>query len=178
MTVEPTVTQSGNTEVTTPPAAGTFTQDQVNAMLADERRKEQAKQKEATDKARRETEEANKAKQGEFQSLAEQRAARITELEAAEGSKTERLTALEVEIKAQTDARLKLLPQEIRDMKPETDDPLVVYRWLTRAEQAASKLTGQKPANPGTPPGPRNGSGAPSSAAGDVLAQKRSSGIY
>jgi hypothetical protein len=160
--------------------AGTLTQEQFNAALAAERRKWKTDQEAATAKAQRDAEEAAKAKQGEFQSLAEQRAARIAELEATEAGKAERLTALETEIKQQTDARLKALPKEIAEMKPETDDPLIVYRWLARAEQAAAKLTGQQPPrNPGTPPGPRGGGVNPTAGAGgDTVAAKRASGDY
>jgi len=82
MPVEPTPTPTPEPEREQP----TLTQSQVNALLAEERRK-------ANEKAAREREQSeSKAKQdalkeqGEYKSLAEDRAARITELEAETGT--------------------------------------------------------------------------------------------
>ncbi len=176
-----TDTQAGNPAAepqTTTAAPGTFTQEQINTFIANEKRQWQSAQKAAADKIKADAEAAAAAEKGEFKTLAEQRAARIAELEATDGSRQERLTALEAEIKAQSDARLKALPKEIAEMKPETDDPLIVYRWLARAEQAAVKLTGaaQPIVNRGTPPGPRNSGAlavASNGPSNDVLAEKR-----
>lgn len=186
-----TATPSGDTEVVVtpevpqPPAGTTFTQDQLNAAIAKEKRIWQQQQKDAADKARQAAEEEAKVKQGEFQALAEQRAARIAELEGADRAKAERLGTLEQEITTQVEARVKLLPAEIVDMKPETDDPLVLYRWLPRAEAAAKKLAetpepAPPPRNPGTPPGPRGGSGivTTTTTPTDAIAAKRASGGY
>jgi hypothetical protein len=154
-----------------------FTQEQFNSALADERRKWKAAQDEAARKIKQDADDKAAQEKGEFEKLANDRQARITVLEQEQASAGEQLTALQEAMEKQIKARIRALPEELRDMIPETADVLTRYELVGKAEAAAAKLG--KPAIPSTPPGPR-GSGAqpPVGQAPDVTAQKRASGEY
>jgi hypothetical protein len=161
-----------------PPAssAATFTQDQFNTAMAEEKRKWKAQQDAAAERARKEAEDKAAQEKGEFEKLATDRATRITALEAEHTTAQEQLTKYQEEMERQIKARLKALPDEIKAMAPE-GDTLMRFAWLDKAEQAAQKLTATR--TPGTPPGPR-GSGAVPATNGtpDLIAQKKASGDY
>ncbi len=144
-----------------------FTQEELNALLAKER-------KETERRLKQQAEDDLKVKQGEFQSLAEQKAARVAELEAAKQTTEDRLAAISEAMTRQAEARLKALPAEIKAMAPE-GDVLALYTWLEKAETAAQKLTTQKTALAGTNTGPSGtGSGVTGTTNNaDLIAEKR-----
>lgn len=174
---QPSVQQGTGTQ---PDTSGDrrFTQDEINAILAREKKQWRADEDTKIARARQQADDEAKAKQGEFQALADQRATKITELEAKSQGAEERLTAISEAMEKQAKARMKALPEEIRAMAPE-GDVLALYTWLEKAEAAAAKLGTQAPRPNGTPPGPR-GTGAASvvSNTADLIAQKRASGDY
>lgn len=163
----------------TPPAAtqeaSRFSQDQLNTLLAEEKRKWKQQHDEAARKVRQEAEEAAAAQRGEFEKLATERASRIAALETDLASRDARITALTEEIERQSKARLRALPEEIRAMAPE-GDVLALYAWLGKAEAAAAKIGAPAPA--GTPPGPRGSGAAPLQTGDDLVARKRASADY
>lgn len=164
----------------TPPAptAGerVFTQAELNAFLAEERRKADEKRKADEARARAQAAEEAAAKAGEWQTVAEQRKA------AAEAAQAERdrLQAERDDLAAVVErtikARLKSLPDELAALAPE-GTPAQRLAWLENAEKAAAKLNaGAAPRTPGTPSGPRGigGQQTPLGATeADLLAQKR-----
>lgn len=164
---------SNPAEGTPSPAAPAFNQEQVNKMIAAERRKVEAELKRKAD------EQAAEAA-GQWQTLAEQRAAEVASLRTASETTQAQLTTALALIEAEAERRIKALPAEIRAMKPE-GDAIAIYSWLPKAETAASKLAGQ-PATPpaGTPAGPRGAGSAPSQAisASELIMRKRASGDY
>ena len=178
---DPTPQPAGNpaqpTEPTPaqPPASGaaSFTQEQLNAAIAEEKRKWKRQQDEAAAEVKRKADEEARIKAGEFESVANERATRITALEAEHTAASEQLTRYQEEMERQIKARLKVLPEEIRAMAPE-GDALTRFAWLEKAEAAAKTLTATR--TPGTPAGPR-GSGVAASGgaanADDLKAQKR-----
>lgn len=137
-------------------AGATFTQEQVNAFLAEERRKLQAQQKAAEQKARQEAADTAAAEQGKFRELADTREARIKDLEPQLTTTQERVAALEALIAKEIEEGIKDLPAELRAMKPD-GDVLVQRDWLSKARKAAQTLIQQR--TPGAPAGPR-GTGA------------------
>lgn len=108
-TVTPPVVEPPKPEPETP----TLTQSQVNALLAEERRKAGERATKDREQAEAKARESALAEQQKFQELAEQRAARITELE-SETARIETLTterdALLVEVQAMVDEDLKAAP--------------------------------------------------------------------
>ena len=183
MSDDTTATQTG-TSADTAPQAGeaapsstttdhprAFSQEDLNRILA-------ANKREWEKQAKRAADDAKAAAQGEFQTLAEQRAARIAELEQQATTAAAIVERYQAEVQAEVDARVKQLPQELRALQPD-GDPLVVYAWLKKAEAAASKLTAATAAH-ATPPGPAGTGGGPfvTATPADVIARKRASGIY
>lgn len=164
---------SNPAEGTPSPAAPAFNQEQVNKMIAAERRKVEAELKRKAD------EQAAEAA-GQWQTLAEQRAAEVVSIRtASEQLQTQLDTALAL-IAAEAERRIKALPVEIRAMQPE-GDAIALYGWLPKAEAAAQKLG--KPADApaaGTPAGPRGAGSAPngSISATELVNRKRASGDY
>lgn len=154
-----------------------FSQDELNAFLAREKAKWKSDQEAKIARERQQAEDDAKAKQGEYQTLADQRATRIAELETKSQSTDERLTALSEAMEKQAKAHMKALPEEIKAMAPQ-GDVLALYDWLEKAEVAAAKLTAQL-RTPGTPAGPKgNGQATATTSTSDLIAQKRASGDY
>ncbi|RTL01216.1 MAG: hypothetical protein EKK59_03335 [Neisseriaceae bacterium] len=178
---DPTPQPTGNSatpptpEAPASPAAATpptLTQEQVNAIIADERRKWKQQQDAIATKARQEAEEAAAASRGEFEKLASERAARIAQLETEHTTAAEQLAAYQSEMERQVKARLRALPEEIRAMAPD-GDALTRFAWLEKAEAAAAKLIAVVPTN-GTPAGPRGvGTAVAGATDTDLLAKKR-----
>lgn len=167
----------------TPPAsqseAPKFNQDDVNRMIADEKRKFKQQHDDAAAKVKRESDERAALEKGEFEKLASERGSRLEKAEAAALSGNERLAAFETEMERQFKARLKVLPDEIREMEPD-GDVLTRFAWLPKAEAAAVKLAGSIPPRPNlsSPSGPRGTGGSTATHAPDLAAQKRASGDY
>lgn len=142
--------------------------DEVNAALRtlqqQQAEREQA-EKQAADKAA--------AERGEFEKLASERGSRLAAIEAEHGTATQRLSAYEAEMEKQFKARLKVLPEAIREMAPE-GDVLTRYGWLDKAEGAAAKL-GTLASPRGTPGGPRGTGGTATASVtdADLIAEKR-----
>jgi hypothetical protein len=158
----------------TAPAPG-FTQDDVNRLLAEDRRKHAEKLKSEAEKIRLQTEETARAAAGQHEQLAAERAARITALEAEQATAQERATALTEAMELHIKTRLKALPEPIRALAP-TGDALMRFTWLAQAEEAAQQLAATTPPPTGTPTGPRPTTVAPP--AGDTVARMRSDPNY
>lgn len=167
----------------TPPSAqppaqsvATFTQEQLNAALAEEKRKWKRQQDEAAAEAKRKADEDAKAKAGEWEKLANERAARVTELEQADATAQERLAAYEGVLTAQIKARAKALPEAARAKLPD-GDPLAQLAWLDAVEAAVQAATPAVTKPVLRTPAGGTGSTAPQSAS-DLVAAKRASGDY
>lgn len=107
------------------------------------------------------------AQQGEWQTLAEQRAQELERLKPV----SEKAAALEAKIKASNDSRIQQLPEELRSVVPDFDDPVLVSEWL---DANLSKLTARTaPALDGGVTGDRGGKGAASLTADELAAAKR-----
>lgn len=178
MPEDPTVTQPGTAEVASPQAR-TFTQDELNAFLAEERRKLQQQQRDTDAKTKADAEAKAAEANGEFQKLANQRQADLDRLTAERTTEQEQLTAYRDEMERQVVERIRALPEELRTLDP-GGDALARFTWLGKAEAAAAKLTqAQQVRSPGTPPGPRGGMIASAGTTSEeILARKRASGIY
>lgn len=115
------------------PTGKTFSQDDVNKII--QKRLKEEKERAKTEK---ETEEA-KAK-GEFEKLASKFEAEAKDTQA----KYEALTAQHDELKDATNTLIatlsKGLPESIRELKPETDNPVELLKWLAKAQKIAGKL--------------------------------------
>lgn len=174
MSDDTTATQAGDSAEPTPGTPGTptprpLTQDDLNRILAAEKRKWQQQ-------AKRDADEAAAAAQGEYKTLAEQRAARIAELEQQSTDAAASLARYQAEVQQQIAARANALPEELRVLQPD-GDPLLVYRWLAKAEAAAQKLTAA--ATTGTPTGARGQrQDTTDISIADLAAAKRRSGVY
>lgn len=176
--VAPAPAQASTPEVQPPtvPSAA-FTQEQLNSAIAEEKRKWKQQQDAAIAEAGRKAAEAEAKQKGEFEKLATDRGARLETIEADYATLQERYTALTELIEKQAKGRIQALPDELRAMKPE-GDVTALLDWLGKAEIAASKLL-STPRSPGTPAGPRLGSGIGSyDSPAEILAQKRASGGY
>lgn len=145
------------TQAATPVVEVKFTQEDVDRIIRERLAEEKRRNETQAEKIKRQAEDEAKAKQGEYQALAEQRAARIAELEPV----AEQNTRLQELMERQIKDRLKNLPEEIRAMQPD-GDVLARFDWLSKAEAAAAKL--QAARSPGTPPGPKGNGAAPSGA--------------
>ncbi len=126
---------------------------------------------------RREQEERTAAdeqakQKGEWERLATERQARLEKIESELPTVASRAEAYAAAMEAQIKARVKALPEELRDLMPE-GDVLTRYDQLGKLEAAAAKLTLAPPAPRGTPPG--GGRTTPSSAPNmdAIIAEKR-----
>jgi hypothetical protein len=90
---------------------------------------------EALETARKADDERRLAEQQEWQKLAEQRAARITELEPLAKRVEEVQEALQATVKARVDR----IPEDLRGMVPEYDDPRKTLAWLDVNEARLSR---------------------------------------
>ena len=127
-----------------PTAGATLTQEQVNAILADEKRTWKRQQDEAAAKVKREAEEAAAKQAGEWEKLATTAATERDRVTAEHTTATERLTALTDAMEKQIKARIKALPDELQGLIPDTADVLTRYELIGKAEAAAAKLTGRQ----------------------------------
>jgi hypothetical protein len=89
--------------------------------------------------AEKKAEEERLAKQGEYQTLAEQRGQALEAMKA----RAERAAALEARIKADNEARIKSVPEAMRSLIPKYSDPVELAEWLG---ENIGKLTSAKPA--------------------------------
>lgn len=113
------------------PNTKTFTQDDVNRFVAEEKRKWKEKQ-----------DEADNEKKGEYKTLAEQRGTKIAELE----PQVERASRLAERWNTHIDTVIKDWPAEVKLTDPGTDDVEARLKWLDTYAPLAEKLSGtQKP---------------------------------
>lgn len=162
---------------TQPPVASSaaFTQEQLNAAIADEKRKWKQQQDQQVAEAKRVAAETEAAAKGEFEKLATERGTRLTALETEHTTTTAQLTAYQAAMEVQIKARVKALPEELRDLLVE-GDVLTRYEQLGKLEAAAAKLAPVAPTTPRqTPSGPRGPGSGPSVQPNnaDLLAEKR-----
>lgn len=173
----PGVDSGAGTSASTTAEGARFTQEDMNRVAAEERRKAEAAAKakfeaEAHAARTKAAEEAAK-RSGEWERLAgtyqAERDAKAAEHETLSGRHASLVEAVEGLLK---DA-LKELPEEIRALAPGGDDLAARLAWVKQARSAAAKLTSQRPT--GTPPGPRGigGQVAPLGADAAILNDKR-----
>lgn len=158
-----------------------FTQDQLNAAIAEEKRRWKKQQDDEAKELQRKADEAAAVQRGEFEKIANERGARATELEGQLEGTQAQLTALTEAMEKQIKARIKPLPDELREMIPESADVLTRYELVGKAELAAAKLSAIPPAPKpplGTPPGPRGSGTSNTTHTPDLVAQKRAGGEY
>jgi len=158
----------------TPPAveAPKFTQEDVNRILAEEKRNFKKAQDDSAAKIRRETEEKAALEKGEFEKLANERGSRLAQVEAEYTTTAERVSAYEAEMERQIKARLKALPEAIRDLDP-GGDMLTRFAWLPKAEALAASFAAAPPAPRQTPPGGRTSAAPAGNGLADIIAEKR-----
>jgi acyl-CoA reductase-like NAD-dependent aldehyde dehydrogenase len=170
------VTDPANPQ-TQPPVvpSAAFTQDQFNAAIAEEKRKWKQQQTAEVAEAARKAAETEAAAKGEFEKLATERGTRLQALEAEHTTTTTRADALATAMEAQIKARIKALPDELRDLLVD-GDVLTRYEQLGKLEAAAAKLVPAAPAprrdSPSGPRGPGSGP-TPQSNNADLIAEKR-----
>lgn len=157
-----------------------FTQDDLDRIAAKVRGEEKQKYETAQAVAAQAAEEAEAAKQGEFEKLANDRKVKLDELEPKVAAlETERDT-LKVTLAEIAEAELKALPKEVSDIAPaqraedkSLTNPLDVLAWLPKGKALAEKLNGQS-AVKGAKPSPRaNGSHGDPSADKQAIAEAR-----
>lgn len=101
-------------------------------------RKEAAKHRtaaNAAEKAKADAEAAALTEQGKFKDLFEKAQARVTALEPLE----ERMTALTEATKAANEKRVAAIPEGMRGLVPEYDDPFKLAQWLDANSAVFSK---------------------------------------
>ena len=115
------------------PTGKTFSQDDVNKII-------QKRLKEEKDRAKAEKETEDAKAKGEFEKLAGKFEAEAKDTQA----KYEALTVQHDELKEATNSLIatlsKALPESIRELKPETDNPVELLKWLAKAQKIAGKL--------------------------------------
>lgn len=115
---------------------------------------------------------AQAKQKGEWERLANERQARLDKIEAELPTVASRADAYATAMEAQIKARIKALPEELRDLMPD-GDVLTRYDQLGKLEAAAAKLTLAPPAPRGTPPGGRTSAAPSSNGLADIIAEKR-----
>ena len=149
----PTVPEPAKTEKT-------FTQFELDAIVKDRLEREKRKSTEAAEKARKEAEEKALQEQGEFKTLAEQRAAELATLKSElESAKVHESTAekYRAALKARLDADKKSLPAHIVALLDQLDE-IKQMEWLSDPKNAdALKPSSTPDRNLGTPPRNANG---------------------
>jgi flagellar biosynthesis/type III secretory pathway protein FliH len=145
------------TQAATEPEAK-FTQEDVNRLLAEEKRKLKQQQTEAADKARREAEEKAALEKGEFEKLATQRGSELAQTKATLEAATARIEAYEAVLERQIKARVKSLPEKVRGKLPD-GDTLTRHAWLEMVEELAGEVGVGRTGAPDINAGARSGAG-------------------
>jgi hypothetical protein len=167
-----TATIPATTTVTTQAAEDVAQLPAWAQTLVTELRKENASHRKAksdADKAAQAAADAAALKSGEYQKL----------YEAAKPA-AERAGALETFIGELLEAELKAVPDKLKPLVPEFNDPLQKLRWVQEAKKAGV-LVGVQPVD--TDAGRAQGTGAQTQAAkvagkNDLIARKRATGAY
>lgn len=109
--------------------------DEVNSKLKElmTQQEKAAKQREAAERERME-------KQKEYQTLYEQAQARINELEPYQ----ERFTSYQQQVADRNEQRVKEIPEAMRSLVPEYNDPFKMQTWLDQNQTVFSKPTAPK----------------------------------
>lgn len=132
-----------------------FTQAEVNAFLAEERRKADEKRKADEARAKAQAAEAAAKESGEWKQLAETVTAERDRLTAEHTTLAERHASLAAVVESLIKDGLKELPEAIRELAPGGDDLAARLEWIRKARKAAGTAT---PTH-GTPTGPRGAGG-------------------
>jgi hypothetical protein len=171
--ISPGAASGAGTSASTTTEGARFTQDEVNRILAEEKRKHEERTKAAEAAARTKAAEDAAKKSGEWEKLAGQYQAERDGKAAEHETLSGRHTALVEVVESMLRDSLKELPEEIRALAPGGDDLAARLAWVKQARAAAAKLTTQR--TPGTPAGPRGIGGQPSPLGGDaaILDDKR-----
>lgn len=133
----------------------TFTQAEVDQIIAERLKREKEKTAKAADKARQEAEEKRLAEEQKFQALAEKRQSRVQELEV----ELEQTQSLETQLQAANkalavyrDQLLEGVPEQIRELLEDKPIPEQLS-WLTKYHQESRDGQAQngRPSLPATP---------------------------
>lgn len=114
--------------------------------LIGELRNEAASHRKKAQDERKQAEEKRLAEQQQWEQLATQRAAEI----AALSEENTRFQALAARIRDEIDAEAKAWPEEVRALRPATDDVTALMEYQTRARVLAAKLAAAANPPPGT----------------------------
>ena len=117
---EPEQSQTGQTTTWTPEAAAA----EIKALRAEAAK--YRKERETAVKAAEETQRATLAEQGKYKELYEAAQSRIAALEPMEA----RVTALTEATQAANERRIAAIPETMRTLVPEYDDPFKLAAWL------------------------------------------------
>jgi membrane protein involved in colicin uptake len=115
-------TNEGENDGTPPANQGdekTFSQADVNRMLAEQKRKSEERSKKDAEEAAAKAREAELANQAEFKKLADERGQQLEKVKAdlaAAETHRERAERLEATLKAQLEAQIKDVPDHIKDL--------------------------------------------------------------
>jgi hypothetical protein len=166
------------TQAATQETEAKFTQEDVNRLLAEEKRKLKQQQTEAADKARREAEEKAALEKGEFEKLATQRGSELAQTKATLEAATARIEAYEAVLERQIKARVKSLPEKVRGKLPD-GDTLTRHAWLEMVEELAGEVGAGRAGAPDINAGARSGAGRTSQDVISAEAERlRQSGRY
>lgn len=91
------------------------------------------------DQEQRQAADAAAAQRGEYEKLATERGSRLAQIETEHTTLNDRYTALTEEMEGQIKARVKALPEKLRDLLTD-GDVLTRYRQLAKLEAAAAEL--------------------------------------
>ena len=120
--------------------APTFTTEQqahIDRLVSDRLKREREKQQAAVDKAKTDAEAAYAAERGEYKSLYES----IKPKADAHDALQERLDALMTQAQAANERRINAIPENMRSLVPEYDDPLKLAAWLDANAAVFSRPT-------------------------------------
>lgn len=109
--------------------APTFTTEQqahIDRLVSDRLKREREKQQAAVDKAKTDAEAAYAAERGEYKSLYESIKPKADAADALQ----ERLDAITAQAQAANERRINAIPEHMRTLVPEYDDPLKLAAWL------------------------------------------------
>ena len=126
--------------VVTATPAPTFTTEQqahIDRLVSDRLKREREKQQAAVDKAKADVEAAHAAERGEYKSLYE---AVKPKADAADALQ-ERLDAITAQAQAANEGRIAAIPDGMKSLVPEYDDPLKLAAWLDANAAVFSRPT-------------------------------------
>lgn len=128
-------------------------------------RQENENRRKAESENKRKAEEDRLAADAKWQQLAEERGKEADALRQT----AERFDRLSKQLFAQAEREIAVWPEEVRSMRPETDDAETILAWADKARSLVTKLTATAPPGHGASPRP---AGSAAGAANQAMRQE------